>query len=70
MPASAIDGGAAAAVVVALEEARRSAILKPLGRIVNWGISGVDPKIMGSGPVPASKAALQRAGADAGLDPI
>src|SRR5207253_11219782 len=36
--------------------------LKPLGRIVNWGIAGVDPKIMGSGPVPATRAALKRAG--------
>jgi acetyl-CoA acyltransferase 2 len=35
--------------------------LKPMGRIVNWGIAGVDPKIMGSGPVPATHAALKRA---------
>jgi acetyl-CoA acetyltransferase family protein len=36
--------------------------LKPLGRIVSWGIAGVDPKIMGSGPVPASRKALEKAG--------
>jgi acetyl-CoA acetyltransferase family protein len=36
--------------------------LKPMGRIVSWGIAGVDPKIMGSGPVPATKLALQKAG--------
>jgi acetyl-CoA acetyltransferase family protein len=36
--------------------------LKPLGRIVDWGIAGVDPKIMGSGPVPATKIALKKAG--------
>jgi acetyl-CoA acetyltransferase family protein len=59
--ASGIVDGAAAVVVMALEEAQKRN-LKPLGRIVNWGIAGVDPKIMGSGPVPASKAALQRAG--------
>src|SRR5262249_37604939 len=35
---------------------------KPLGRIVSWGIAGVDPKIMGSGPVPASRVALEKAG--------
>jgi acetyl-CoA acyltransferase 2 len=59
--ASGIVDGAAAVVVMALEEAQKRN-LKPLGRIVNWGIAGVDPKIMGSGPVPATKAALQRAG--------
>ncbi|MGB9196620.1 MAG: thiolase family protein [Terriglobales bacterium] len=59
--ASGIVDGGAAVVVMALEEAQKRN-LKPLGRIVNWGIAGVDPKIMGSGPVPASKLALQRAG--------
>src|ERR1700744_5459132 len=34
----------------------------PMGRIVSWGIAGVDPKIMGSGPVPASRLALKKAG--------
>ena len=59
--ASGIVDGAAAVVVMSLEEAQKRN-LKPLGRIVNWGFAGVDPKIMGSGPVPATKAALQRAG--------
>ena len=59
--ASGIVDGAAAVVVMSLEQAQRRN-LTPLGRIVNWGIAGVDPKIMGSGPVPATKIALQRAG--------
>jgi len=59
--ASGIVDGAAAVVVMSLEQAQKRN-LSPLGRIVNWGIAGVDPKIMGSGPVPATKAALQRAG--------
>jgi acetyl-CoA acyltransferase 2 len=36
--------------------------LKPIGRLVSWGIAGVDPTIMGIGPVPASKIALRKAG--------
>ena len=44
-----------------VEQARKRD-LNPLGRIVNWGIAGVDPKLMGRGPVPATKIALQRAG--------
>ena len=59
--ASGIVDGAAAVVVMSLEQAQKRN-LSPLGRIVNWGIAGVDPKIMGSGPVPAKKIALQRAG--------
>jgi len=59
--ASGIVDGAAAVVVMSLEEAQKRNI-KPLGRIVNWGIAGVEPKLMGRGPVPATKAALQRAG--------
>ena len=59
--ASGIVDGGAAVVVMPLEEAGKRGI-KPLGRIVSWGIAGVDPKIMGSGPVPASKIALQKAG--------
>ncbi len=55
-----VDGGAAVAMM-SLEEAGKRGI-KPLGRIVSWGIAGVDPKIMGRGPVPASKIALQKAG--------
>jgi len=59
--ASGIVDGAAAVVVTSLEQAQKRN-LSPLGRIVNWGIAGVDPKMMGSGPVPATKIALQRAG--------
>jgi acetyl-CoA acetyltransferase family protein len=59
--ASGIVDGAAAVVTMSLEQAGKRG-LKPLGRIVSWGIAGVDPKIMGSGPVPASKIALQKSG--------
>jgi acetyl-CoA acetyltransferase family protein len=59
--ASGIVDGGAAVVVMSLAEAQRKN-LKPLGRIVSWGIAGVDPKIMGSGPVPASHKALEKAG--------
>jgi acetyl-CoA acetyltransferase family protein len=59
--ASGIVDGGAAVVLTSLEEAGKRGI-QPLGRIVSWGIAGVDPKIMGSGPVPASKQALQKAG--------
>ncbi len=59
--ASGIVDGGAAVVVMPLDEAGKRG-LKPLGRIVSWGIAGVDPKIMGSGPVPATKIALQKAG--------
>ncbi len=59
--ASGIVDGGAAVVLMPLEEAGRRG-LKPLGRIVSWGIAAVEPKIMGSGPVPASRLALQKAG--------
>ena len=59
--ASGIVDGGAAVVVMSVEEAQRRN-LKPLGRIVSWGVAGVEPKIMGSGPVPASRAALKKAG--------
>jgi acetyl-CoA acetyltransferase family protein len=59
--ASGIVDGAAAVVVMPLAEAEKRN-LKPMGRIISWGIAGVDPKIMGSGPVPSSKIALQKAG--------
>lgn len=55
-----VDGGAAV-VVMALEDAEERN-LRPMGRIVSWGIAGVDPKLMGSGPVPASRIALKKAG--------
>jgi acetyl-CoA acetyltransferase family protein len=59
--ASGIVDGGAAVVVMALEQAQKRN-LKPLGRIVSWGIAGVEPKVMGRGPVPATKVALQKAG--------
>ena len=59
--ASGIVDGAAAVILMSMEDARKRNLM-PLGRIVSWGIAGVDPKIMGSGPVPATKIALQKAG--------
>jgi acetyl-CoA acetyltransferase family protein len=59
--ASGIVDGGAATVLMSLDDAQKRG-LKTLGRIVSWGIAGVDPKIMGSGPVPASRAALKKAG--------
>jgi acetyl-CoA acetyltransferase family protein len=59
--ASGIVDGAAAVVVMSIEEARKRNLI-PLGRIVSWGIAGVEPKLMGRGPVPATKIALQKAG--------
>jgi acetyl-CoA acetyltransferase family protein len=59
--ASGIVDGGAAVVVMSLEQAQKRN-LSPLGRIVNWGVAGVEPKLMGRGPVPATKVALQRAG--------
>jgi acetyl-CoA acetyltransferase family protein len=52
-----VDGGAA--VVVTRPDRAKA---KPLGRIVSWGIAGVRPEIMGIGPVPATKIALEKAG--------
>ena len=59
--ASGIVDGAAAVVLMSLDEVRKRN-MDPLGRIVSRGVAGVDPKIMGSGPVPATKIALQKAG--------
>jgi acetyl-CoA acetyltransferase family protein len=59
--ASGIVDGGAAVVLMSIENALKRG-LKPLGRIVSWGIAGVEPKIMGRGPVPATKLALQKAG--------
>jgi acetyl-CoA C-acetyltransferase len=59
--ASGINDGAAAVVLMTLEEAKRRGIM-PLARIVSWAHAGVDPSIMGTGPIPASKKALERAG--------
>ena len=56
--ASGIVDGAAAVVVTTADRAKTS----PLGRIVSWGIAGVQPEIMGIGPVPAAKIAMEKAG--------
>ena len=59
--ASGINDGAAAVVLMTLEEANKRGIT-PLARIVSWAHAGVDPSIMGTGPIPASKKALELAG--------
>jgi len=59
--ASGINDGAAAVLLMTLEEARKRGIT-PLARIVSWAHAGVDPSIMGTGPIPASKKALEKAG--------
>jgi acetyl-CoA C-acetyltransferase len=59
--ASGINDGAAAVVLMTLEEAKKRGIT-PLARIVSWAHAGVDPSIMGTGPIPASKRALELAG--------
>jgi len=59
--ASGIVDGGAAVVLMSIEDAQKRG-LKPMGRLVSWGIAGVDPKIMGQGPVPSTKIALKRAG--------
>ena len=59
--ASGINDGAAAMVLMKASEAAKLG-KTPLARIVSWAQAGVDPKIMGSGPIPASRAALKKAG--------
>jgi len=59
--ASGLNDGAAAVVLMSAEEALRRG-LTPLARIASFASAGVDPKIMGMGPVPASRAALKKAG--------
>jgi acetyl-CoA C-acetyltransferase len=59
--ASGINDGAAALVLMSAEEAARRG-LKPLARIASWAQAGVDPEIMGTGPIPASRKALEKAG--------
>jgi acetyl-CoA C-acetyltransferase len=54
------DGGGAVVLMTAAEAARRG--LTPLARIVSWATAGVDPAIMGTGPIPASRKALEKAG--------
>lgn len=59
--ASGINDGAAALVLMTAKQAAKEG-KTPLARIVSWAQSGVDPKIMGTGPIPASRAALKKAG--------
>ena len=59
--ASGLNDGAAAFVIMTAAEAERRGIT-PLARIVSWATAGVDPALMGSGPIPASRKALERAG--------
>ena len=61
-----VDG--AAAVVVTREKTAKERGLKPIGRIVSWAAAGVDPSIMGIGPVPSSQKSAETRGADAGAD--
>ena len=59
--ASGINDGAAAAVLMSAEEAKKRKI-EPLAKIISWAQCGVEPSIMGTGPIPASKKALEKAG--------
>ena len=59
--ASGINDGAAAVVLMTAAEARRRG-LTPLARIVSWATAGVDPALMGTGPIPSSRKALKKAG--------
>jgi len=63
--ASGINDGAAAVVLMKASEAAKLG-KTPLARIVSWAQAGVDPKIMGTGPIPASRAALKKAGWNVG----
>jgi acetyl-CoA C-acetyltransferase len=59
--ASGLNDGAAALVLMSADEAAKRG-LKPLARIASWAHAGVDPEIMGTGPIPASRKALEKAG--------
>jgi acetyl-CoA C-acetyltransferase len=59
--ASGLNDGAAAIVLMTADEAKKRGI-EPLARIVSWANAGVEPEIMGTGPIPASKKALKKAG--------
>ncbi|NMD08195.1 MAG: acetyl-CoA C-acetyltransferase, partial [Phyllobacteriaceae bacterium] len=59
--ASGINDGAAVLILMSAKEAAARG-LEPLARIASWATAGVDPAVMGSGPIPASKLALQKAG--------
>ena len=63
--ASGINDGAAAVVLMTADEAKRRG-LTPIARIASWATAGVDPAIMGTGPIPASRKALEKAGWKAG----
>ena len=59
--ASGINDGASALVLMSYDEAKKRS-LNPLAKIVSWATCGVDPSLMGTGPIPASKKALEKAG--------
>jgi len=59
--ASGINDGAAALTVMSSDEVKKKSI-EPIARIVSWASAGVDPSIMGTGPIPASRKALEKAG--------
>ena len=59
--ASGLNDGAAAVVLMTADEAEKRGI-EPLARIASWATAGVDPAIMGTGPIPASRKALEKAG--------
>jgi acetyl-CoA C-acetyltransferase len=59
--ASGLNDGAAALVLMSAKDAAARG-LTPLGRIASWAQAGVDPKVMGTGPIPASRLALEKAG--------
>ena len=59
--ASGLNDGAAALIVMSADEAKKRG-LTPLARIASWATAGVDPSLMGSGPIPASRKALEKAG--------
>ncbi|MCB1498273.1 MAG: acetyl-CoA C-acetyltransferase [Bauldia sp.] len=59
--ASGINDGAAAAVLMSAADAAKRGV-EPMARIVSWATAGVDPAVMGTGPIPASKKALEKAG--------
>ena len=59
--ASGINDGAAAVVLMSEQEAAKRGV-EPMAKIVSWATAGVDPQIMGTGPIPASRKALEKAG--------
>ena len=59
--ASGINDGAAAVVLMTASDAAKRGV-EPLARIVSWATAGVDPAVMGTGPIPSSRKALEKAG--------